>query len=163
MNRSPFKLSDASKRTAVTGIRSPAADPQTIRPDAQLLFVTGAGWTKKQADGQTHVPEAEKLILGFLNLPSASLGSSKSLVDPAAKARRCCHSCRISIRSARPVQRRGTQRGCPPVVTVGTACRGLAFHRRAQGHEPRPELRLGARQSRRVVRGGRVQSDGEGK
>ena len=46
-----------------------------------LLFVTGAGWTKKQADGQTHVPEAEKLILDFLKQSRASLGSSKSLVD----------------------------------------------------------------------------------
>ena len=69
------------KRTTVTGIREPKADAQTIRPDAQLLFVTGAGWTKKQADGQTHVPEAEKLILGFLKQSRASLGSSKSLVD----------------------------------------------------------------------------------
>jgi electron transfer flavoprotein alpha subunit len=74
-------LPDAAKRTTVTGIREPAADAQTIRPDASLLFVTGAGWTKKQADGQTHVPEAEKLIRGFLQLTRASLGSSKSLVD----------------------------------------------------------------------------------
>jgi len=74
-------LPDSAKRTTVTGFRVPAADAQTIRPDAQLLFVTGAGWTKKQADGQTHVPEAEKLILGFLKLTRASLGSSKSLVD----------------------------------------------------------------------------------
>jgi electron transfer flavoprotein alpha subunit len=74
-------LSDANKRTTVLGVRAPAADAQTIRPDAQLLFVTGAGWTKKQADGQTHVPEAEKLILDFLKKSRASLGSSKSLVD----------------------------------------------------------------------------------
>jgi electron transfer flavoprotein alpha subunit len=74
-------LTDASRRTTVVSIREPKADAQTIRPDAQLLFVTGAGWTKKQADGQTHVPEAEKLILGFLKQSRASLGSSKSLVD----------------------------------------------------------------------------------
>ena len=74
-------LPDSAKRTTVTGIRAPAADAQTIRPDAQLLFVTGAGWTKKQADGQTHVPEAEKHIRSFLQLSRASLGSSKSLVD----------------------------------------------------------------------------------
>lgn len=74
-------LSDSSKRTTVMGIREPKADAQTIRPDAQLLFVTGAGWTKKQADGQTHVPEAEKIILEFLKHTRASLGSSKSLVD----------------------------------------------------------------------------------
>jgi electron transfer flavoprotein alpha subunit len=74
-------LPDARKRTTVVGFREPKADAQTIRPDAQLLFVTGAGWTKKQADGQTHVPEAEKLILDFLKRTRASLGSSKSLVD----------------------------------------------------------------------------------
>ncbi len=74
-------LPESCQRTTVLGVRAPAADAQTIRPDAQLLFVTGAGWTKKQADGQTHVPEAEQLILGFLNATRASLGSSKSLVD----------------------------------------------------------------------------------
>lgn len=74
-------LADACKRTTVVGVREPKADAQTIRPDAQLLFVTGAGWTKKQADGLTHVPEAEKIILDFLKITRASLGSSKSLVD----------------------------------------------------------------------------------
>jgi electron transfer flavoprotein alpha subunit len=74
-------LPDSAQRTTVTGLREPKADAQTIRPDAALLFVTGAGWTKKQADGQTHVPAAEKLILDFLKQSRASLGSSKSLVD----------------------------------------------------------------------------------
>jgi len=74
-------LPESSKRTTVTGLRAPSADAQTIRPDADLLFVTGAGWTKKQADGQTHVPEAEQIISNFLKLTRASLGSSKSLVD----------------------------------------------------------------------------------
>jgi hypothetical protein len=71
------QLSDGCKRTTVTGIREPKADAQTIRPDAQLLFVTGAGWTKKQADGQAHVPEAEKLILDFLKKSRASLGQQQ--------------------------------------------------------------------------------------
>jgi electron transfer flavoprotein alpha subunit len=74
-------LGDAAKRTTVTGVKAPASDQQTIRPDAKLLFVAGAGWTKKQSDGQPHVPEAEKLILEFLGSSKASLGSSKSLVD----------------------------------------------------------------------------------
>ena len=68
-------------RTTVTGFQAPQAGEQTIRPDAKLLFVAGAGWTKKQADGATHVPEAESLILGFLRGAKASLGGSKSLVD----------------------------------------------------------------------------------
>jgi electron transfer flavoprotein alpha subunit len=81
----PVSLSDICKRTTMLGIREPKADAQTIRPDAELLFVTGAGWTKKQADGQTHVPEAEKHIRGFLQLSRASLGSSKSLVDQSGE------------------------------------------------------------------------------
>jgi electron transfer flavoprotein alpha subunit len=68
-------------RTKVTGIRAPQADEQTIRLDAKLLFVAGAGWTKKQPDGGVHGETAEKLILGFLKASQASLGGSKSLVD----------------------------------------------------------------------------------
>ena len=68
-------------RTTVTGMRVPAQDAQTIRPDAKVLFVAGAGWTKKQTDGQVHATEAGELILNFLRKASASLGSSKSLVD----------------------------------------------------------------------------------
>ena len=60
---------------------APKQDEQTIRPDAKLLFVAGAGWTKKQPDGQVHVAEAGELILKFLRASGASLGSSKSLVD----------------------------------------------------------------------------------
>jgi electron transfer flavoprotein alpha subunit len=70
-----------TQRTTVSGFRAPAQDAQTIRPDAKMLFVAGAGWTKKQPDGQVHVSEAGKLILGFLHATGASLGSSKSLVD----------------------------------------------------------------------------------
>jgi electron transfer flavoprotein alpha subunit len=68
-------------RTTVTGLRAPQQGSQTIRPDAGLLFVAGAGWTKKQADGQTHAGEAGEIILDFLRRSGASLGSSKSLVD----------------------------------------------------------------------------------
>jgi electron transfer flavoprotein alpha subunit len=68
-------------RTTVAGVRAPKSDEQTIRPDAKLLFVAGAGWTKKQADGAVHGAEAEALILGFLRSSKASLGGSKSLVD----------------------------------------------------------------------------------
>jgi electron transfer flavoprotein alpha subunit len=75
------EITAALQRTQVTGRQAPPADQQTIRPDAEVLFVAGAGWTKKQADGQTHIAEAEQLILGFLRQCRASLGSSKSLVD----------------------------------------------------------------------------------
>ncbi|MGA3162559.1 MAG: hypothetical protein ABSC77_15255 [Terracidiphilus sp.] len=68
-------------RTTVSGLRAPEQGQQTIRPDAKMLLVAGAGWTKKQSDGQVHVNEAGKLILGFLRATGASLGSSKSLVD----------------------------------------------------------------------------------
>jgi len=68
-------------RTIVTGQRSASQGAQTIRPDAKLLFVAGAGWTKKQPDGRTHASEASETILTFLTVSGASLGSSKSLVD----------------------------------------------------------------------------------
>jgi electron transfer flavoprotein alpha subunit len=74
-------------RTTVQGYRSPMRDAQTIRPDARLLFVAGAGWTKKQPDGQTHVAEAGEQILAFLRLSGASLGSSKSLADQKAEGK----------------------------------------------------------------------------
>jgi electron transfer flavoprotein alpha subunit len=72
-------------RTRVVGNEAASGGAQTIRPDAELLFVAGAGWTKKQADGQPHVPEAEQLILGFLEKAQASLGSSKSLIDQSGE------------------------------------------------------------------------------
>ena len=53
-------------RTTVTGMRSPALSGETIRPDAELLFVAGAGWTKKQPDGQVHANDAAHLIHDFL-------------------------------------------------------------------------------------------------
>lgn len=81
----PVQLCDAVKRTKVVGIQAPAVKTQTIRPDAPLLFVAGAGWTKKQGDGQFHLKEAEELILGFLQKANASLGSSKSLVDQSSE------------------------------------------------------------------------------
>jgi electron transfer flavoprotein alpha subunit len=75
----------AVTRTRPIGERAPGSGASTIRPDAKLLFVAGAGWTKKQADGKIHGDEAEAFILGFLARAAASLGSSKSLVDQAGE------------------------------------------------------------------------------
>ena len=74
-----------AKRTTFSGVRTPTTGAQTIRPDAKLLFVAGAGWTKKQSDGKSHVPAAESLILDFLRQSGASLGGSKSLVDQSGE------------------------------------------------------------------------------
>jgi len=82
----PLTLPQAATRTVVTGVRAPKSDAQTIRPDANLLFVAGAGWTKKQADGKTHIDQAEALILDFLRASGASLGGSKSLVDQTGES-----------------------------------------------------------------------------
>jgi electron transfer flavoprotein alpha subunit len=75
----------AATRSTVTGVRAPQSGEETIRPDAKLLFVAGAGWTKKQSDGVPHPERAEQLILGFLRGSHASLGSSKSLVDQSGE------------------------------------------------------------------------------
>jgi len=81
VERVAVDFADAAARTTIKGVQSPAVDAQTIRPDAPLLFVAGAGWTKKQADGAYHVGDAGELIQQFLSKANASLGSSKSLVD----------------------------------------------------------------------------------
>ncbi len=70
-----------SLRTRFAGTREPSSGERTIRPDAELLFVAGAGWTKTQPDGKIHASEAQELIPAFLRLSQASLGGSKSLVD----------------------------------------------------------------------------------
>ena len=81
-------LDDAMTQTTVVSIEKPACDAQTIRPDSPLLFVAGAGWTKKQSDGQIHIADAEALIKGFLQQSGASLGSSKSLVDQSSEGQK---------------------------------------------------------------------------
>ena len=78
-------LPENCRRTVYAGVRTPNIDAQTIRPDAKLLFVAGAGWCKKQPDGQTHLREAESIILQFLEESGASLGGSKSLVDQSGE------------------------------------------------------------------------------
>lgn len=71
-----------ASRTVVNGVENAGTGGEsTIRPDAELLFVAGAGWTKKQADGALHLDDAATTITGFLAKSGASLGSSKSLVD----------------------------------------------------------------------------------
>jgi electron transfer flavoprotein alpha subunit len=77
----PVAVPEETSRTRVVEMLEPPPAERTIRPDADLLFVAGAGWTKKQASGQVHAAEAEKLIVDFLRLSQASLGGSKSMVD----------------------------------------------------------------------------------
>ncbi len=81
----PVAVQVPESRTRVLGTQAALADAHTIRPDADLLFVAGAGWTKKQVDGQAHVSDAEKCILDFVEAAQASLGSSKSLVDQSGE------------------------------------------------------------------------------
>ena len=78
----------AATRTSVIGVENAGTGGEsTIRPDSNLLFVAGAGWTKKQADGALHFEDAAAMITGFIGKANASLGSSKSLVDmPEAAA-----------------------------------------------------------------------------
>ena len=78
-------------RTRVLGVHEPPVAEQTIRPEADLLLVAGAGWTRRQKDGQTHTEEAEQLILDFLRLNRASLGSTKSLTDMGGEGQPVLH------------------------------------------------------------------------
>lgn len=81
----PVAVEMPALRTRMKGEEAAIAGAQTIRPDAELLFVAGAGWTKKQGDGASHAEEAGRLILDFLARSGASLGSSKSLVDQSGE------------------------------------------------------------------------------
>jgi electron transfer flavoprotein alpha subunit len=81
----PVEVPEGLRRTRVEGESAAASGARTIRPEARLLLVAGAGWAKKQADGRTHLSEAEKLILGFLDRTQASLGGSKSLVEQSGE------------------------------------------------------------------------------
>jgi electron transfer flavoprotein alpha subunit len=81
----PVDVGALPVRTKVVGIEAASKAAQTIRPDAELLFVAGAGWTKKQPDGMAHPDDAARRILGFLEATGASLGSSKSLVDQSSE------------------------------------------------------------------------------
>ena len=83
-----FSEPSGATRTTVNGIENAGGGGEaTIKPDSELLFVAGAGWTKKQADGALHLDDAASAITGFLAKSGASLGSSKSLVDmPEAAA-----------------------------------------------------------------------------
>lgn len=81
----PVEFNEAACKTKLKGYEEPISGEQTIRPDSELLFVAGAGWTKKQADGQAHTAKAAELILSFTKRAGASLGSSKSLVDMDAE------------------------------------------------------------------------------
>jgi electron transfer flavoprotein alpha subunit len=81
----PVDLPSAFRRTEVEGTEAAQSGTQTIRPEAKILLVAGAGWTKKQADGQVHAKDAERLILSFLSETGASLGGSKSMVEQSGQ------------------------------------------------------------------------------
>ena len=85
----PVTLPEAARRTVVTGVRAPKSDAQTIRPDADLLFVAGAGWTKKQSDGKSHVDQAESLILDFLRVSGHRLAAANHSSTSRERARPC--------------------------------------------------------------------------
>ncbi len=150
-------------RTRVIGLRAPHAGEQTIRPEAKLLFVAGAGWTKKQRDGQAHAAEAEKLILGFVRNCDASLGGSKSLVDLSGEGQPVLqfmtHLHQVGQTGSTPRHPKGLATCChgeePHVV-------GWRFITRAPGHQPRRQLRLGPRQGRCALCRGRLRGHGPG-
>ena len=141
----------------------PRKDAQTIRPDAKMLFVAGAGWTKKQPDGQIHAAEAGELILGFLRATGASLGSSKSLVDQGGEGNSVLpfltHMNQIGQTGSTPRHAKGLVHLLP---RRRAARGGLALHRRPARHLAGPQLRLDARQGRRGLHRRRLSGDGQG-
>ncbi|MBI2835866.1 MAG: electron transfer flavoprotein subunit alpha [Acidobacteria bacterium] len=116
VNVEPVSVILPSVRTEVAGVRTPAASEQTVRPDADLLLVAGAGWTKKQSDGQVHIKQAEALILSFLGAAQASLGGSKSLVDQSGEGQAVLpfmtHLNQVGQTGASPRHRKGLATCC---------------------------------------------------
>lgn len=107
---------DAETRTVQNGLQAAAGGGEsTIKPDAELLFVAGAGWTKKQADGAVHLDEAAKAITGFISKSGASLGSSKSLVDMPEAAEKftfMSHMNQVGQTGATPRHKKGLSTCC---------------------------------------------------
>ncbi|MDZ7721562.1 MAG: electron transfer flavoprotein subunit alpha [candidate division KSB1 bacterium] len=85
------EVTDQMTRTKVKGIAKPESDEQTIQPDAELLLVAGAGWTKQQAEGGIKVDQAADLILDVLRKSGASLGGTKSMVDMESEGQKTLH------------------------------------------------------------------------
>ena len=107
---------DAETRTVQNGLEAASGGGEsTIRPDAELLFVAGAGWTEKQADGAVHLDEAAKTITGFISKSGASLGSSKSLVDMPEAAEKftfMSHMNQVGQTGATPRHKKGLSTCC---------------------------------------------------
>ena len=80
-----LEIGTVESRTVTVEVETTSGGDQTIRPDSDLLFVAGAGWTKKQSDGNVRTDVAASLILDFVTKRKASLGSSKSMVDLSAE------------------------------------------------------------------------------
>ena len=150
-------------RTTVTGMRVPAQDAQTIRPDAKMLFVAGAGWTKKQADGQVHATEAGELILKF---PAQGGGVAGQLQVAGRPGRR--RELRSPISDTpesdwtNGIDSAARQGAFDLLPWRGAARGGLAIHWRTAGDLARSELRMDARQGGRGLRGRCVPRDDEG-
>ena len=110
------EAADAATRTTVNGVENAGTGGEsTIKPDAKLLFVAGAGWTKKQADGALHFDDAAAAITGFLAKSGASLGSSKSLVDmpeAAAAFKFMSHMNQVGQTGATPRHQKGLSTCC---------------------------------------------------
>ncbi len=86
----PVTAEPPATRTTVTGYQAPKADEQTIRPDAKMLLVAGAGWTKKQGDGAVHAAEAEQLILPSSVRPKPPSVVARAWWTSAVKAKPSC-------------------------------------------------------------------------
>ena len=109
-------------RTEVTGFRAPKQDEQTIRPDAKLLFVAGAGWTKKQPDGAVHVEEAGKTHPRF---PARfwCVARQQQIVSRSGRRREFCSSFSDAYESGRT-----NRLDSAPPKGLSTCCHGEEPH-----------------------------------
>ena len=70
-------------RTNVAGVQAPKADEQTIRPEADLLFVAGAGWTRSARPAPRLAIPRDYPPAATAKNPTWSAGASSTSAAPS--------------------------------------------------------------------------------
>jgi len=91
-----------AQRTTVTGVQAPAADAQTIRPDAKLLFVAGAGGPRNRPTDSLILGKRRRLFSVSSPKPKPRSAAPNRSSITAAKTKPCLQFMTTPTRSARP-------------------------------------------------------------
>jgi len=140
--------------------RNRSRRPNHSGPDAELLFVTGAGWTKNRPTARRHRAGGGKLIRNFLQLGPRRWAAANRWWTLAARPGRAV----VFVAPDQIGQTGSTPRHPRRVSTCFTARNAhgrLAFHQRSAAPSVWTRTAAGRRQSRRALRGRRLRRDGK--